>query len=290
MDNTTYRNSSVIMAGFAGLVFLCNIVANIVGEILSPEEYNAIWRWMYPVGPEESNAIWRWMVPVCSLATPVLFGWIGMLLRYRYPRPCILVKILLFLMIPLIYIMWTVLHMNGICRFGDGRRCAWLFMAIIFYLIPTGVLERYSRENGLLELVLFFGAAFCYMGIARVVNHFSVANFQMLDGEWTRLFSRAMRFVPLAMSVFFLAAFSFSGIGQKIGSLKGMRITVLVLSVISFCVLVSRLFYLGFYFRLYNLYRVLAQPVTVCLFVVFVRLMKVGMKNRKLIFRDIFKL
>lgn len=58
----------------------------------------------------------------------------------------------------------------------------------------------------------------------------------------------------------------------------------------SFCVLVSRLFYLGFYFRLYNLYRVLAQPVTVCLFVVAARLLKVGMKNRKLIFRDIFKL
>lgn len=274
MNNTTSRNSSVIMAGFAGLVFLCSIVADIVGGSLSPAYYDAMWRWMGPVG---------------SLATPVLYGWIGMLLRQRYPKPRIWVKILLFLLIPLIYIMWTLLHMNGIYLFCDGDRCTWLFMAIIFYLIPTGVLERYSSENGVLELILFFGSAFCYLGIARVVNHFSVANFQMLTGDWTRLFSRAMRFVPLAMSVFFLAAFSFSGTGQKIGGHKSMRIAVLVLSVISFLVLVMRLFdWWSFYnFGMYGMYKVLAQPVTVSLLVVIARLLKVGLKNRKLIFRDL---
>lgn len=185
--------------------------------------------------------------------------------------------------------MWTSLYKNGIYLFCDGDRCTWLFMAIIFYLIPTELLERYSEGNGLPELVLFFAAAFCYIGIAGVVNHFSVADFQMPAGEWTSLFFRAMLFVPLAMSVFFLAAFSFSGSGQKAGSHKGLRITVLILSVISFLVLISRLFsWWSFYnFGPYGLYKVLVQPVTVCLFVVTARFIKVGMKNRKLIFKDL---
>ena len=163
-------------------------------------------------------------------------------------------------------------------------------MGIIFYLIPPSLLERYRNERGLFELILFVGSAFCYVGIARVVDHFSVVNFQMLTGEWTRLFCRAMRFIPLAMGIYFLAAFAYSKVSQQIGSSKGIGITTQILVSISFLVFTIRLFSWGFYYmRLFSLYKFLSQPVTVYLLMVASRAHKGCSKQRRMIFKDMFK-
>lgn len=252
-----YRSASVVMAGAAGLIVLCVLISQILG-----------WGVYYSPG-------WRWMRPFCSLATPILFGWVGVLFRGRWQSPKKWVKTVLVLLVPALYISWTVLHYNGIHFFGDGERCMWLCIGILGYLVPTNLLAKYKNESGIVELVLFLGAAFCYVGISRVENHFGVMNFQMLDNELTRLFCRAMRFVPLAMSVFFLAGFSFSRTGQRLGSSKGIGIAVLVLSAISFLAFSASFFSGGFYhMRLYGLYQVLVQPVTVLLIMALARFIK----------------
>ena len=273
--NTIQKNFSVIMAGFSGLIVLSNIVASIIWNNLPYETV---------------KNMWYWMGPVCSLATPVLFGWIGILLRHKWPSPKKWVQVVLALFVPAIYILWKMLHQKGIYFFGDGDRCLWLFMGIIFYLIPPSLLERYRNERGLFELILFVGSAFCYVGIARVVDHFSVVNFQMLTGEWTRLFCRAMRFIPLAMGIYFLAAFAYSKVSQQIGSSKGIGITTQILVSISFLVFTIRLFSWGFYYmRLFSLYKFLSQPVTVYLLMVASRAHKGCSKQRRMIFKDMFK-
>lgn len=272
--NTTQKNFSVIMAGLSGLIVLSNFIARIVWNNLPYENV---------------KNMWYWMGPVCSLATPILFGWIGILLRQKWPSPPKWVQAVLALLVPAIYILWTMLHQNGTYFFGDGDRCIWAFMGILFYLIPPSLLERYKNEKGHFELLLFVGSIFCYVGISRVVNHFSVVNFQMLTGEWTRLFCRAMTFIPLAMGIYFLAAFAFSKVGQKIGSSKGVGITTQILASISFLVCTIRLFGWGFYsMRLFSFYKFISQPVTVYLLVVASRALKGCAKRSKLIFSDLF--
>lgn len=259
--NTTQKNITVTMTGFAGLIFLSDFVAEIV---LSNFLYGEVKDIMYL------------LAPIFSIATPILFGWIGILLRQKWQFPRKWVQVVLASAVPAIYIMWTVLHINGIHFFMDGERCLWLFIGILFYLIPPRLLDRYKNESGLFELLLFVGAAFCYVGITRVTNHFSVANFQMLTGEWTRLFCRLMRFVPLAMGIYFLAAFAFSKTGQKIGNSKDVVILTKILLCISFLVSAANLFRYGFHLNLrwFFLYKVLSQPVAIYLLVAAYRALK----------------
>ena len=237
------------MAGIACLITSSNIIVHNAVNGLTYDEY---------------NAVWYWVSPYLSLATPILFGWIGILLRKKYPMPEKWVKLLLFLLFPAIYLLWTVLHGHGIVYFQDGTRCMWIYCAILGYLIPVERLETYVKETGWLELALFIASAFVYCGVSRVVNHFSVTSFQMLDTPWIRLFHRAMRFVPLAMAVFFLAEFSFSRTGQALGSMKTTQVVVKILAVLSFLLTLGWCFRWYFYrMRLYTLGKVISQPVSV---------------------------
>lgn len=259
-NNTTYKNASVILAGMACLIVVIRFIV----------ERITVW-----LPYEDSVTVWNWM-GAYRLATPILFAWIGILLRKRFPSPKALVKGLLLAIIPASYIMWTILHRNGIYFFGDGDRCEWLYSAILGFLIPRERLEIAFRRGGWIELTLFFAAVFCFVGISRVEDHFGVENYQMLRGEWTRFFCRAMRFIPLAMSLFFLTEFSFSRTGQVIGSRRGVGKTVMVLAVLSF--LYTLLWYLTrrFYYvdYLYKIGKVQSQPVAIYLICVIVRVLQ----------------
>lgn len=78
-----------------------------------------------------------------------------------------------------------------------------------------------------------------------------------------------MRFVPLAMGIYFLAAFAFSKTGQEIGNSKDVGILTKILLCISFLVSAAKLFLYGFHPRMrwFFLYNVLSQPVAIYLLV-----------------------
>jgi hypothetical protein len=247
---TTYKNASYVMAGIACIITSCSIIAHYATNDLTYEEY---------------CAAWYWISPFLSLATPILFCWIGILLRKKYPAPKTWVKALLLLLVPATYILWACLHGHGF-YYGYGHRCTWLYSAILGFMIPTARLEGFGKEKGWLELVMFLASAFVYWGICRVVNHFSVASFQMLDTEWVRLFHRTMRFIPLAMAVFFLAEFSFSKTGQALGENRIVETIVKVLAVLYFIMAAWNCFRWRYYnIGLYYLWILLVQPVTVYL-------------------------
>ena len=263
MEN--YKNASVIMTGLACLLMISDLIVRIVTNdfMLEPR-------------------VWYVLGPIKSLATPILFAWIGVLLRSRYPYPKQWVKWILLAIIPGLYFMWTILHKNGIYCYGDGERCIWLYSAILGYMIPVEQLKRSATNDGWLELVLFLASAFCYCGITRVENHFSVVNFQMLTGEWTRLFCRMMRFVPLAMSLYFLIGFSFTRVGQAIGSKKAVGRSAQVIACISFLVVLFWTYtWFRSFFTLYKTYRLLSQPVMVYLICLLWRVVRHGLNGLK---------
>lgn len=269
--NKTYKNSSVVMAGLACLL--------VVSELFLRFFTNSM-------NYEEVMKFWSAVNPVRSLATPILFAWIGILLRKRLPAPKSWVKWLLLAFVPATYVMWTILHQRGVYLWGDGERCLFLYSAILGYLIPVKYLEDCANKKGWLELVLFLASAFCYYGVTRVENHFSVANFQMLTGEWTQLFCRSMRFTPMAMSLFFLAQFSFSQIGQSVGGKKAIGWIVQGLSVISFIMVFHwAIDWWPSYYNLYKWYKILSQPFMIQLLCGFARLFK---KGRAGLFLDLF--
>lgn len=249
------------MAGTACIITSCSIFAHYATDSLPYEQY---------------NAAWYWISPFLSLATPILFGWIGILLRKSYPAPKTWVKALILLLVPVTYLLWTLLHGYGF-HYGYGSRCTWLYCAILGFMIPTERLEGCGAEKGWLGLVLFLASAFVYLGVCRVVNHFSVTSFQMLDSEWIRLFHRAMRFIPLAMAVFFLAEFSFSKTGQAFGGNRAVEIIVNVLAVACFIVVAWDCFRWRYYsLGLYYLWILLAQPITVHIILWVGRKIKIG--------------
>lgn len=270
--DSRYRNASVVMVGVACLFFLCCFILNMLKEL-------------QVLSYEQVHSIFRWLGPVSVLVTPIFFGWIAILLRKRFPSPSVLVKTVLIALIPIIYLFWTYMHLNGWGLYADGTRCLWLFTGILCYLIPVERLEKCKDENGFLDLLLFLASAFCFVGIERVESHFSVPNFQMLTGQGTKLFCRAMLFIPLAMSVFFLAKFAFSQTGQKLGRVKAIGWAVQAISVIYF---LRTLFPTWRLYGLYRWYKLLAQPVSVYLIVVFVRVLKNVKKRGFSLPKDIF--
>ena len=273
-NNRTYRNSSVIIAGIASIIIAISVIIRMVIDGFPIEQY---------------NSVITWFGPAFGIATPILFGWIGLLLRSLTPRPKFWVKALVLLLVPGIYLMWTFLHGTGVYFWGDGDRCLWIYSAIFGFLIPVEHLENKNSESGWIELILFLGSAFCYCGINRVVNHFSVVNFQMLDSEWVRFFSRSMRFIPLAISIFFLADFSFSKTGQGLGEMKAIGKTVMILSILSFLITLIGLLQWGFYrMCLIKLYRLLSQPVAVYLIVVICRSLRAMIQSKGKVWSDLF--
>lgn len=269
--NRTYKNASVIMAGLACLLVVSEIILRFFTNSMDFDE---------------EIKFWSAINPMRSLATPILFAWIGILLRKRFPAPKCWVKWILLAIIPATYVLWTILHQRNIYWWGDGERCLFLYSGILGYLIPNKYLEDCAGKKGWLELVLFLASAFCYYGVTRVENHFSVANFQMLTGEWTRLFCRLMRFTPMAMSLFFLAQFSFSQIGQSVGSKKAIGWIVQGLTVISFIMVYSwTTSWWPSRYNLFKWYKILSQPFMIQLLCGFARMFK---KGRAWLFLDLF--
>ena len=270
--NKPYKNASAVIVGLAGLILLAGWVRRIA---------------MAGVPYEEEKIFMYWFTPIMSLVTPICFTWAGLLFRKAFPKAGRWRIAISILIIPLIYVGWTLLHRAGYYSFADGERCKWLFCFILASLIPTEQIERFKTRKGWLELALMLASLFIYVGVSRVSNHFSTDNFLTLGREWTRLFSRLMTFLPLAMGMLFLVEFSFSETGQKLGNVKAVGITAQVLAALSFLIhlVFAFEFSLGSLFRAY---KILSQPVTLYLITVLFRMIRNKAIKGQIIWHDLF--
>lgn len=267
---TSLKNASVVITGTANLLLLFYFASTIVRCNASYEDYLQFYEWSRLFG---------------CLTVPILFAWIGHLLRSRFSRPTWWVSGVVLSLIPATYLLWTFVHPLDLLYWNTGERCMALYAGIFGFLIPMERSTVAGSNKGWFELVLFISAAFLFVGASMVADHFAISNYQMLDSEWTKLFTRLMRFLPLAMAIWFLHGFAYSQVGQSIGCNKAVGIGAQVLAVLGF--VLSVISGPGF-LCLYYFYRLLSQPVSVFAGVVVFRTLCHGLKSPGLL-RDIFK-
>ena len=274
IQKSKYKNASVVLVGIACTTVLVRLFARLSCIDLP---YDQQWNVMKEV------------YPLCSISTPILFAWIGVLLRRRLPTPKLWVKITLLALPVILYAFWSVSHHFGHHGMFDGVRCLWIMAGLVGYLLPHEQIIHYSDDKGWFDLAVTVGIVFVYVGIVRVTDHFTAVNFQMLEGEWTRLFHRLMRAIPLAISLAFLILFSFSRIGQRMGSSKVFGWYSQIVAVLySSWVFSWQMHWLVFRTNLFALYSIVSTPVMVYLLVVLGRFIKRKKDGRKP-FRDLFE-
>lgn len=212
------------------------------------------------------NPFYKWVTAIITLTIPIFCFWVGGLIRAVSPKPKTWVKIALICFIPIMYlclVLWS----------DSGYGYLMLFLAIMgFLLLPVA---EGVKGKGWLALCLFLASAFCYSGIVRVSDHFAMPNFTFIESEWTLLFTRAIKVVPLTMSLFFLMVFCLSEIGQNLGSKKWVQVTTSIIVVITgvYLWLIHSSFYFStFWFRRAKI--LLVHPFTVYLIIVIVRAIK----------------
>ena len=272
MNNETYKKASVVITGIANMIVLILILFSIFKDSILGKDvyYEAV----------------KWLTPLYTMTTPVLFAWVGVLLRWRFPNLSQWIKWMLLLIIPATYLLWTIVPVHDWLFWGTGYRCTCLYAGILSFLINP----KHFGLDAMWSLMLFLSAVFIYIGVSRVVDHFSVGNWQMLTNEWTCLFRRLMTFIPLAMSIYFLVGFSFSSVGQTIGRCRTVGIISQVLAGIGMISYLASVIdpTFPYYINLLDIYRLLAQPVIVYLIVVLCRILRNGFKSPG-IMHDIFK-
>lgn len=226
---------------------------------------------------EYRSLLFDWSVAAISMVIPIFCYWIGGLFRVAFPKPKVWVQAILCALIVLMYLRLVLWHVEG-WRLGNDFLI--LSLAIMGYLLLP-VADSLKR-NGWLSLALFLASAFCYGGVFIVSSHFSFQSFGFRDSEWTVLFIRMMRVVPLVMSLLFLIAFSLSEQGQNLGGKKWLKMTAIILAALASL-------YIYPYRRSFRFNRLfLVHPLTVYLAIVIIRTIK--QIRHKGPWKDVFKI
>lgn len=272
MNNETYKNASVFLTGIATLIMAVHILYNLA------------------ISEDALYATFRWLYPVFTMSFPILFAWVGVLLRWKFPNPSRWIKWMLIAIIPATYLFWTFVHLDNMILWDTGDRCTWLYAGIMGFLIPPKLLEQ-LRLDAKWNVLLILVPAFLYVGVSRIMCHFSPDSWQMSNNEWTQLFRRLMVVLPLVLSIFFLVCFSFSSLGQRIGGVRAIGIISQVLAALSMIIclieIIDYLFFPGSFIPLHVIYRLLVQPISIYFLVIICRLFRDGYKTSR-ITRDVF--
>ena len=270
MTSPAIKNASVFLTGIASLIMVVHLLYNLV---ISAD-----------------YATYRWLLPVFAMSVPILFAWVGVLLRWKFPNPSRWIKWILIAIIPATYLFWTFVHLDNMIFWNPGDRCTWLYVGIMGFLIPPKLLEQ-LRLDAKWNVLLILATAFLYVGVSRIMYHFSPDGWQMPNNEWTQLFRRLMVVLPLALSIFFLVCFSFSPLGQRIGGVRTIGIISQVLAVLGMIIclieIIDHLFFPGSFIPLHVIYRLLVQPISIYFLVIICRLFRDGYKTSR-ITRDVF--
>lgn len=212
---------------------------------------------------EYRSFLFDWSGAAVSMVIPIFCFWIGGLFRVAFPKPKVWVQAILCALMILMYLRLVLWHVSGRMLGNDFQM---LSLAITGYLLLP--VAESVKSKGWLSLALFLASAFCYGGVFIVSSHFSFQNFGFRDSEWTVLFIRMMRYVPLVMSLLFLMAFSLSEQCQNLSGEKWLKWTAVILAV------TAGIFIYPFYwsFRFNRLF--LVHPLTVYLVIVIIRIIK----------------
>lgn len=161
MTTPSLKNATVVITGTANLLILFYFASTIVRRNASYEDYLQFYEWPRLIG---------------CLTVPILFAWIGHLLRSRFSRPTWWVSGVVLSLIPATYLLWTFVHPLDLLYWNTGERCMALYAGIFGFLIPMERSTVAGSNKGWFELVLFISAAFLFVGANMVADHFAPSN------------------------------------------------------------------------------------------------------------------
>ena len=245
--------------------------------------------WNQPIVPGVDS-----MVGLCY---PVLFAWVGLLLRKWLPMPK----------------WWVKLLITALCSYCLFRYCNWnadywysahlyIVMIGVGYLITPTDLTLETQKKGWGSLSLVFFSVFCYTAVAVVKQRLLWGNLMPEHADMEQLLEALVTVTePLLciLSVYFILHFSFSSTAQTLGAEEWVRIIAAVACIMSllfalrFCLSFSVLHwnYMIAWVYYNSLLMLAVQPVNVHLYIaIFRRLFRRNDKNEKLSWKECFTL
>lgn len=272
-----YTNASVIIGGAVCTVLMAN---NIIGRMSD---------WDQP-------SVFPGFRIMCGLCFPILYFWVGTLLRTWIKGPKWWFQILL--AAASISCMYFYRHYAENWGYADAL---YLSMAGIGFLIPPKILLSSSQNRGWLSLVMILLSVFCYTALTTVKDRLLwgpvIPEHPDMELMMETILVNAEPLMVI-IAIYFVARFAFSEVGQKLGSLAWFRWVVAVPCTYVFLGYLSRLFTMRmFFFANHWVYYspimwFIVQPVTIYLVVFLYRLIRERrkMKEERVSWKELAKL
>lgn len=259
-------NAAVIIGGAICSVLMAN---NIIGRMSD---------WNQP-------SVFPGFRIMCGLCFPILYFWVGTLLRSWIKDPKWWFKILI--AGASIYSMYVYRHYAENWGYADAL---YLSMAGIGYLIPPKVLYSSSQNKGGLSLMMILLSAFCYTALTTVKDRLLwgpvIPEHPDMELMMETILVNAEPLMVI-ITTYFVAQFAFSEVGQKLGSLVWFRRIVAVPCIYVFLgylsrLLTTRMFFFAISYVYYSpLMWLIVQPITIYLVVFLYRLIKERRKKKE---------
>ena len=222
---------------------------------------------------------------MCGLCFPILYFWVGTLLRTWIKDPKWWFQILI--AGATIYGMYFYRHYAENWGYADAL---YLSMAGMGFLIPPKILLSFSQNRGWLSLLMILLSAFCYTALTTVKDRLLwgpiIPEHPDMELMMETILVNAEPLM-IVIAIYFVAQFAFSEVGQKLGSLVWLRWVVAVPCIYVFLGYLSRLFTMRmFFFANHWVYYspimwFIVQPVTIYLVVFLYRVIKERRKKKE---------
>lgn len=265
-NKTLYTNASVVIGGAVCTVLM---TSSILGRMSD---------WNEP-------AVFPGFRIMCGLCMPILFFWVGMLLRTKMTEPKWWFQVLL--AGAALFCLYRYRHFAENWGYADAL---YISMAVIGFLIPPTTLLSASRNKGWISLMLVALCAFCYTALTTVKDRLLWGPIVPEHPDMELMMETVLvNAEPLMViiTIYFVAQFAFSEVAQKPGSQTWFRGIVAVPCIYCFLGYFSRLFTLRMFNIAINwvyyspLMWFIVQPITIYLIIFSSKLIKERRKNKE---------
>ena len=249
-----YVSASFLMGGAACAILLTSTILNRIGGTGTP------------VIPGFSY--------LAGLSWCLLFFWVGIILRGRWPKTRTWIQVLLFCAV--IFLIYRYRHIAWI----TWETIPYIYLACIGlgFLSPPALLLHNRRQKGWMDFILTMISIFCYVSVAVARDRVSHDVFLLENEDMHHLLQWLLSNVEpllLIVSLYFISSFSFSKAGLWIGKQRWFRLLSGVVCAIVFILCLGGLVSFGLWgYGLVFLMRFMVLPGTVYLVYVIVRSIK----------------
>ena len=232
------------------------------------------------------------LVFMSDLCYPLLFTWIGLLLRGWKPESKWWVQLAVLL-----------IAIYGLCRYCDWTADHWHIVHLDFamialgYLIPPKSLKLEGEKTGWLSLIMLMLSVFCYTAVSVAKQRLQWGDLMPEHQDMEKLLEALLWVAePLLglISAYFVIQFSFSSTAQNLGGQQWIRVLVAAVCGLSFIWAIQFFFmmfhrwtYMANYVYYSPILSLLVQPISVYLMIAVYRRAK---SRKTLSWKECFKL